>query len=475
MALTPSRRLLAGGIEVWRVQYRIPPATTPTSETFDTVEDALAFIALIERVGPAAARKIRIASTLADEERLVTCAMAFAAYQKHVSSYAERGTVRKYASQWRLYCAEHFDDWPIDQVPREIVEDWIADLREKETQPSIRAREQAEAAGKPLPPRDFLSAKTIANVQGLLSSVFQLQVDRNNLMVNPAKGAPLPDKRQKRRPVFLTFQQRETLVAAVTEVVSGREDAEKWVLMIEWELATGPRWGEVTALLPGDFDLEAPIPKVTISRAWKYFGGSNWGLTKSEAGDRVVSFPERFREPLRKLMRGSDDFVFSGTRGGRLYDATFHRYIWQPALRRAGINPRPRFHDLRHTHVSMLIEQGVPLPYIQQRIGHENISTTIKVYGHLSPAVHEVTAQATEAAIVGPQVEAGASSVGMTGTTLAAMREALGESIEEFAPRIGVTALQLAFLEATGVPLPAEIVEKLGRALGSGSPLEIGA
>lgn len=47
----------------------------------------------------------------------------------------------------------------------------------------------------------------------------------------------------------------------------------------------------------------------------------------------------------------------------------------------------------------MLIARGVPLPYIQQRLGHEKITTTVGTYGHLTPDAGIVTADATELAM----------------------------------------------------------------------------
>lgn len=64
----------------------------------------------------------------------------------------------------------------------------------------------------------------------------------------------------------------------------------------------------------------------------------------------------------------------------------FYEYRWQRAValaRSRGLTKKPRFHDLRHTHVAWLIAGGTPLPKIQQRLGHESIQTTIDVYGGL--------------------------------------------------------------------------------------------
>lgn len=470
MAITPQVRVNADGTKTFRINFRIPPSRTATSETFDTIEDALGFAALIDKVGPAAARKIRIAATLGGPKPLITGQEAFEEYQTHVASYAEEGTVQKYRRQWDLYLKSTFGGWPVDQIPRKVIEDWITAMRKRETIPSQRAREKAKREGRTLPPKDFLSAKTIANAQGLLSSVLQLQVERGRTPKNEAKGVTLPDKRQKRKPVFLSRTRRDQLMGGVEAALGHRRDAGKWLLLIDFELSTGLRFGEISALLPGDFDLDSVPPKVTVSRAWKYRAEA-WGTTKSTAGDRIVSFPDRFVEPLRDHMSGlsGDGLVFAGPRGGRLRDSYFHRYIWQPSVKASGLDPAPRFHDLRHTHVSMLIQQGVPLPYVQQRIGHEDISTTVQVYGHLSEAAHAVTAQATDAATRGPQVPepVEASAPVLSGSMLAAMRETMGEDAGTFAARLGADPMQLAFLEATDAPLPDPIVQALGEAIGA--------
>lgn len=73
---------------------------------------------------------------------------------------------------------------------------------------------------------------------------------------------------------------------------------------------------------------------------------------------------------------------------------------WVPAVRTANdtarckeagrlpIGKTPRIHDLRHTHASWLIAAGAPLPDVQARRGHENITTTVDTYGHLLPDAH---------------------------------------------------------------------------------------
>uniref|UniRef100_UPI0035632836 tyrosine-type recombinase/integrase n=1 Tax=Actinotalea sp. TaxID=1872145 RepID=UPI0035632836 len=76
----------------------------------------------------------------------------------------------------------------------------------------------------------------------------------------------------------------------------------------------------------------------------------------------------------------------------------------------AGLTPigkRPRVHDCRHSHASWLIAQGRPLPYIQRRLGHEKITTTVGTYGHLMPDAQQGDADAVALMMAGvlPTIE----------------------------------------------------------------------
>jgi integrase len=66
---------------------------------------------------------------------------------------------------------------------------------------------------------------------------------------------------------------------------------------------------------------------------------------------------------------------------------------------KAGLTKSPRVHDLRHTCASWMIAAGVPLPIMQQHLGHESIQTTIGVYGHLDRRSAQVAADAIGSAL----------------------------------------------------------------------------
>jgi integrase len=64
---------------------------------------------------------------------------------------------------------------------------------------------------------------------------------------------------------------------------------------------------------------------------------------------------------------------------------------FDPALKSAKL-PRIRFHDLRHTKVSLMIEQGENLKYIQTQLGHSSPTVTLNVYAHLMEPINQEAA-----------------------------------------------------------------------------------
>jgi integrase len=67
-------------------------------------------------------------------------------------------------------------------------------------------------------------------------------------------------------------------------------------------------------------------------------------------------------------------------------------------LKRAGL-PDIRFHDLRHTCATLLLRQGVHVKYVQELLGHADISLTLNVYSHVLPDMGDAAAGAMDAAL----------------------------------------------------------------------------
>jgi len=68
-----------------------------------------------------------------------------------------------------------------------------------------------------------------------------------------------------------------------------------------------------------------------------------------------------------------------------IHRSTLHITYWKPLLKASGLPQEIRFHDLRHTAVSLLLGEGVPVPVVSQLLGHADSGITLKVYAHMLP------------------------------------------------------------------------------------------
>lgn len=87
------------------------------------------------------------------------------------------------------------------------------------------------------------------------------------------------------------------------------------------------------------------------------------------------------------------DLVFTSAAGGPIRHTNWRKRIWIPATRRAGLEGL-RFHDLRHSHVSYLIDAGIDPERVSKRLGHARTSITLDQYTHLMDTDEEAILRA---------------------------------------------------------------------------------
>jgi integrase len=246
-----------------------------------------------------------------------------------------------------------------------------------------------------------VSGKTLKNLHGLLHGILAGAVEAGYLPANPARGVRLPraDDHERRDMAFLTQDEFWRVIDELPE---------HWRPYFILLAGTGLRLGELMALTVGDVDLVSRPPVVRITKAQRYTAGKGFevGPTKTRRSRRTISLDETAIDALRpRLSRRADEPLVVQPNGRPMYPTNLYARIWRPAVDRArakGLTKNPRIHDLRHTHASWLIAQGLPLPVIQSRLGHEQISTTIDRYGHLLPDLHVQAALATTRALERP-------------------------------------------------------------------------
>ncbi|NWN89226.1 MAG: site-specific integrase [Micrococcaceae bacterium] len=232
-----------------------------------------------------------------------------------------------------------------------------------------------------------LSPKTISNVHGFIHGVVQTAVELKHRSDNPCHGRYLPDDdATEDKNTFLTMDEFRSILQYVP---AHNQPA------MSFMIATGLRLGEMTALTPGDLMLDAAVPSVRVTKSHQE-GEDAWvvGPPKTPESRRTVSLPPSTVTALRELVQGLgvSDQVFTSRKGAK---GAAHR-TWQRtwfnavslAKKHDGLYKSPRIHDLRHSHASLMIAAGMNLFELSKRLGHKNVETTTRIYGHLMPGAH---------------------------------------------------------------------------------------
>lgn len=157
---------------------------------------------------------------------------------------------------------------------------------------------------------------------------------------------------------------------------------------------TGLRWGETAGLRLEDLDLLRGQIRVSHTLT-EVSGEVRLGPPKTKRSARAVSISRTLAQELGQHIGRYPDsggWVFPAPAGGPIRATNWRRRIWAPAVARAGLEPL-RFHDLRHTHASLLIAQGEHPKVIAERLGHSSITVTFDVYGHLMPGIDDQVAE----------------------------------------------------------------------------------
>lgn len=144
---------------------------------------------------------------------------------------------------------------------------------------------------------------------------------------------------------------------------------------------TGMREGELLALSPADIDLDNKT--ISINRTYQRIEGKDvFTSPKTRKSKRKIPIPDFLCQELSdyiqsRYMPDADERLFPVTKS----------YLSHEMIRgckNTGIK-KIRIHDIRHSHASLLINQGCDALMLADRLGHEKVSTTLNTYSHLFP------------------------------------------------------------------------------------------
>ena len=222
--------------------------------------------------------------------------------------------------------------------------------------------------GKPYSP---VYLKTIQNQ---LSAIFNHAVRYYNLKENPCVKAGSMGKKKSREMLFWTKDEYLKFIDAMMDKPLSFYAFE----MLYW---CGIREGELLALTPADFDFQKRT--VTISKSYQRISGRDVITTpKTEKSNRTITMPRFLVEEIQEYLAMQYDIGLND----RLFPIT-KNYLYremQRGCKETGVKSI-RIHDLRHSHISLLIDQGFSVVGIADRVGHESIDITYN-YAHLFPS-----------------------------------------------------------------------------------------
>ena len=247
-----------------------------------------------------------------------------------------------------------------------------------------------------------LSARTVLNMHRVLRQALKHAVKWQLLARNPADATEPPRPRPTEICALDEAQSRALLTAA--------KDTELFV-PIQLALATGMRRGEILALRWADVDMERAVLKVCRSVEQTH-DGLSFKAPKTAKGRRQVALSKDTVESLRahkkkqaeaRLLLGpgydNGDLVVARTDGRCLKPDSF-TVAFKKFARGFGM-PSLRFHDLRHTHATLLLRQGIHPKIVSERLGHATIAITLDTYSHVLPGMQAEAARLIDEALSG--------------------------------------------------------------------------
>lgn len=245
----------------------------------------------------------------------------------------------------------YFGDMPMDLIRPNDVISWQNEMIQKGYEPTY-----------------------LRMLQNQLSALFNHAEKIYNLKDNPCKKVKKMGKSEAGTMEFWTKEEFELFMAKVPK-------KSYYYALYEILFWCGCRLGECLALTKADIDFTKNT--IEINKTFHRDGGRDIITTpKTDNSIRTVSIPmflskdlQTYTEMLYKLE--ADDRLFPISE--RAVQVHMKRYI-----EKAGVK-HIRVHDLRHSHVAYLIEQGVEPLIIKERLGHKDINITLNTYGHLYP------------------------------------------------------------------------------------------
>lgn len=246
------------------------------------------------------------------------------------------------------------------------------------------------------------SKDAVSRLNGYVRSMCRNAIDDQIIYSNFTTGAVLSGRRPKDR--SLKFLEIPALKKLYAHCVAHASLGTMYNYVIATGILTGARFAEIMGLQWQDVDFERAT--ININKTWDYTYKTGFMPTKTPASVRVIDISPDLVALLKQLRaeqaayymkqgyRDDKDLVFRNKLHQVMGDSAANKALHQ-LEDQLNIKPRITFHGLRHSHVSYLLARGVDINYISHRLGHSDITVTLRVYAHLLKQTERQQVQAT--------------------------------------------------------------------------------
>ena len=280
-----------------------------------------------------------------------------ALYEKDVKPKLKLNTWLSKEHIIRTKILPYFKKRKLSEITARDVIDWQNEIRQ-----------HTKSSGESYSP-DYLK-----NVHTQLSCIFNHAIKYYGLQINPAAKAGNMGSEQPKEMLFWTKEEYLKFIDAMMD---------KPMLYYAFEILywCGIREGELLALTPADFDFEHGTVK--ISKTYQRLKGKDIITSpKTKKSNRTIQMPDFLCTEMKEFF----GMQYGLKKKDRIFTVTKHylHHEMDRGAKAAGVK-RIRIHDLRHSHISLLIDMGFSAVAIADRVGHESIEITYR-YAHLFPS-----------------------------------------------------------------------------------------
>lgn len=243
---------------------------------------------------------------------------------------------------------------------------------------------------------------TLHQVRSLTNIIFTFAKNKKYITENPVRDTKIVkkvmtyDQQQKIENKFLEREELSSILSELRLSSTGQRYADT----AEFLALTGLRFGECIALTKENIHNDYIDIDGTLDYQTRKAKEMAKETTKTAGSTRKIMLTDRLKEILDKLITENElmdrstvyyiekGCIFSTYYGNPIGISNFNNHL-QAAADKLKIKKNVTSHIMRHTHISILSELGLPLKTIMERVGHQKAETTLQIYSHVTKDMHE--------------------------------------------------------------------------------------